>query len=90
MRYYKLSFNRRKRGNTILFLFRLFNHLCGDDTSDSAGFDPKRMAELPVEAFTRFYGMGVAKAWSIISAMELAQRLAIREVSTVWMKALKA
>ncbi|GAA3976637.1 UPF0758 domain-containing protein [Mucilaginibacter dorajii] len=56
---------------------------------DSVALDMKRLAELPVSALTRFAGMGVAKALSIIAAMELAQRLAKQEAGVVWMKALR-
>jgi len=56
---------------------------------DSAEMDMKRLAELPVGALTRFAGMGIAKALSIIAAMELAQRLAKQEAGVVWMKALQ-
>ena len=56
---------------------------------DSVGPDLKRLAELPVGAFTRFAGMGITKALSIIAAMELAQRMAKQEAGVVWVKALR-
>lgn len=56
---------------------------------DSVELDIKRLAALPVEALMRFNGMGVAKALAIISAMELAQRLAKPEAGVVWMRALR-
>ena len=63
--------------------------LAGQSLS-SVDLNLKRLSGLPVEALTRFNGMGVAKALSIISAMELASRLAKQEAGAVWMKALRA
>jgi DNA repair protein RadC len=50
--------------------------------------DLQRLAELTVDELCRFPGVGIAKALSIISSMELAARLQERVNNRIWMKAL--
>jgi len=55
----------------------------------SVGHDLRKLSQRGIEELTRFRGMGVAKSLSIISAMELAARLAERQHAPVWLKAVR-
>jgi len=48
--------------------------------------DLERLSALSPEELCRFYGMGIAKSSTIISAMELASRLAARSGKLMWLK----
>jgi len=53
---------------------------------DSIDGDLKRLTEISLFDLCRFRGMGHAKSLSIISAMELSARLAVRQHNTVWLR----